>query len=155
MRPKIVAQRIVAHVLNPYDRIVIMASYDPEGLLTLDTVMNVILKTNKFTYEYILGILNSRFAEWFYYWFVYNRAVRTMDLDAYYMGKLPIKEINSENQAIAEQIEKLVSQILQIKAQDPNANTQELERQIDQLVYQLYKLTPEEIELIERKLKQN
>ena len=74
MRPKIVAQRIVAHVLNPYDRIVIMASYDPEGLLTLDTVMNVILKTNKFTYEYILGILNSRFAEWFYYWFVYNRS---------------------------------------------------------------------------------
>ena len=78
-----------------------------------------------------------------------------MDLDAYYMGKLPIKEINSENQAIAEQIEELVSQILQIKAQDPNADTQELERQIDQLVYQLYKLTPEEIELIERKLTHN
>lgn len=119
MLPKIVAQRIVAHVLNPYDRIVIMASYDSKGLLTLDTVMNVFLKNNKFSYEYVLGILNSKLAEWFYYWFVYNRAVRTMDFDAYYMGKLPIKILNSENKPIAEQIEELVSQILQIKAQDP------------------------------------
>jgi PIN domain nuclease of toxin-antitoxin system len=40
MRPKIISQNIVAHVMKPFDRIIIMATYDKEGYLTLDTVMN-------------------------------------------------------------------------------------------------------------------
>ncbi|MGC9033913.1 MAG: Eco57I restriction-modification methylase domain-containing protein [Thermosulfidibacteraceae bacterium] len=39
-KPKIVSQNIVAHITKPVDRILIMATYDKEGLITLDTVMN-------------------------------------------------------------------------------------------------------------------
>jgi len=156
MKPKIVSQNIVAHITKPVDRILIMATYDKEGLITLDTVMNIFLKTDKYSYEYILGILNSKFAEWFYYWFIYNRAVRTMHFDEYYIGKLPIKEITPQNQHIVQQIEELVNQILNLTQSDdyetnPTKQNQvkELEAQIDQLVYQLYNLTEEEIRIIE------
>jgi adenine-specific DNA-methyltransferase len=149
MKPKIISQRIVAHVMNPFDRIIIMATYDKKGFLTLDTVMNTFLTDNSFSYEYILGILNSRLAEWFYYWFVYNRAIRTMDFDESYIGKLPIKKITPKNQPIADQIIALVDQILSSKQQNPDADTSHLEHQIDQLAYKLYDLKEEEIKIIE------
>jgi adenine-specific DNA-methyltransferase len=156
MRPKIISQNIVAHVMKPFDKIIIMATYDKEGYLTLDTVMNTFLKDKSFSYEYILGILNSRLAEWFYYWFVYNRAIRTMHFDEGYLGKLPIKKINSKNQPIADQIIQKVEEILALtQSPDYDTNTEkqkkvnQIQKEIDQLVYQLYNLTEEEIKIIE------
>jgi hypothetical protein len=156
LRPKIISQNIVAHVMNPFDRIIIMATYDTQGLLTLDTVMNTFLTNSLYPYEYILGIMNSRLAEWFYYWFVYNRAVRTMHFDESYLGRLPIKKLNSETQPLADQIVQKVQEILSL-TQSPDFETnqekqqkvKELEREIDQLVYKLYGLTEEEIRTIE------
>jgi len=155
MRTKIISQNIVAHVMKPFDRIIIMATYDKEGYLTLDTVMNTFLKDKSFSYEYILGILNSRLAEWFYYWFVYNRAIRTMHFDESYLGKLPIKKINSKNQPIVDQIIQKVDQILTLtQSEDYDTNqakqkhVKRLEHEIDQFVYQLYDLTDEEIKII-------
>jgi len=156
LRPKIISQNIVAHVMNPFDRIIIMATYDTQGLLTLDTVMNTFLTNSLYPYEYILGIINSRLAEWFYYWFVYNRAIRTMHFDESYLGRLPIKKLNSETQPLADQIIQKVQEILTL-TQSPDFDTnqekqqkvKELEREIDQLVYKLYGLTEEEIRTIE------
>ena len=148
---KIISQNIVAHVMNPFDRIIIMATIDKAGYLTLDTVMNTFIEDNSYSHQYILGILNSRLSEWFYYWFVYNRAIRTMHFDEYYMGKLPIKKITVENQPIVKQMESLVDQILSAKNQNPEADTSQLEHEIDRLVYRLYNLTEEEIQIIENK----
>jgi adenine-specific DNA-methyltransferase len=156
LKPKIISQNIVAHVMNPSDRIIIMATYDKKGFLTLDTVMNTFLNDNSFSYEYILGILNSRLSEWFYYWFVYNRAIRTMHFDESYIGKLPIKKITYQNQPIADQIIHKVNEILSL-TQSENYGTdtskqkkvKELEKEIDKLVYKLYNLTEEEIKIIE------
>ncbi|MBI4847478.1 MAG: hypothetical protein HY808_02735 [Nitrospirae bacterium] len=148
MQQKIISQNIVAHVLNPYDRIIIMASMDTKGLLTLDTVMNTILTSERYSYEYILSLLNSQLAAWFYYWFVYNRAVRTMHFDKYYIDKLPIREIDMTAQ---QPFITLVDQILTAKKKDPNADTSALEKQIDEMVYALYGLTPEEIAIVEGK----
>jgi hypothetical protein len=118
------------------------------------------LNSDRYSYEYILGILNSRLAEWFYYWFIYNRAVRTMHFDEYYIGRLLIKEITPQNRHIAQQIENLVSQILTLtQSPDYETNPQKqekvkvLESQIDQLVYKLYNLTEEEIRIIEGNLR--
>ncbi len=158
MLPKIISQNIVAHVMNPFDRIIIFAAYDKEGLLTLDTVMNTILTDSKFTHEYVLGILNSRLGEWFYYWFVYNRAIRTMHFDESYIGRLPVKEITPKNQHIVDQIVRNVNQILSFTqspdyetSKEKQAKVKELEKEIDKLVYELYGLTEEEIAIIENK----
>jgi len=156
LRPKIISQNIVAHVMNPFDRIIIMATYDTQGLLTLDTVMNTFLTSSLYPYEYILGIINSRLAEWFYYWFVYNRAVRTMHFDESYLGRLPIKKLNSETQPLADQIVQKVQEILTLTqspdfetSQEKQQKVKELEREIDQLVYKLYGLTEKEIWTVE------
>jgi hypothetical protein len=156
LKPKIISQNIVAHVMNPFDRIIIMATYDSKGFLTLDTVMNTFLTDNSFPYEYILGILNSRLAEWFYYWFVYNRAIRTMHFDESYIGKLPIKKITPKNQPIANQIIEHVNKLLTLtQSSDYEINQQKqiqvvtIEQQINHLVYKLYNLTEVEINLIE------
>ncbi|MEM5831657.1 MAG: TaqI-like C-terminal specificity domain-containing protein, partial [Candidatus Aenigmatarchaeota archaeon] len=156
MKPKIVSQNIVAHVKTPRDRIIIMATLDKKGLLTLDTVMNTFLLNDSFSYEYVLAILNSKLAEWFYYWFVYNRAIRTMHFDEIYMGKLPIKIPNQQNLHLINSIESLVSQILSLTQSDDylsnpqkQAKVKELEKEIDRLVYKLYDLTEDEIKIIE------
>ena len=144
---KIISQNIVAHVMNPFDRIVIMATLDNKGYITLDTVMNTFVTDSSFSYSYVLGILNSRLSEWFYYWFVYSRAIRTMHFDKYYMGKLPIKTINKKNKYIANKIETLVNIVLAKKEKSEDTSKEEFE--IDMMVYELYGLTDEEIRVVD------
>ncbi len=139
--------------MNPFDRIIVMATLDNEGYLTLDTVMNTFIIDSSFSYLYVLGILNSRLAEWFYYWFVYSRAIRTMHFDEYYMGRLPIKRVTFQNRAIVRRMEKLVSDILKVKREKSHSDdANELEKQVDGLVYKLYGLTDEEVRIIEEKI---
>jgi hypothetical protein len=65
---------------------------------------------------------------------------------AMHLDQLRIKLADN---AIQEKMENLVDQILIKKAQDQSADTTDLENQIDQLVYNLYKLTEEEIAIVE------
>ncbi|MUU49534.1 class I SAM-dependent DNA methyltransferase [Helicobacter pylori] len=66
-----------------------------------------------------------------------------------FIERLPIPQITTKNQELADKITDYAEQILKSKAKDPKANTQELEKEIDALVYQLYNLTDEEIKTIE------
>lgn len=135
--------------MNPYDHIVIMATLDEKGFLTLDTCMNTFLNDPNFSYEYVLALLNSKLASWYYYWFVYNRAVRTMHFDEYYIGKLPVKVIKPQEQ---NPIINLVDKILYLKATNPEIATTHLEKEIDKLIYELYGLNEEDVRLIENQL---
>jgi len=142
---KIISQNIVAHVMKPNDHIIIMATLDTEGLLTLDTCMNTILTSQKYSYQYVLALLNSKLASWFYYWFIYNRAIRTMHFDGYYMGKLPVKKVPMAEQ---EPFISTVDNILAAKKENPEADTSRWEEEIDNLAYSLYGLSPEETNII-------
>ncbi|MGL2460214.1 class I SAM-dependent DNA methyltransferase [Helicobacter pylori] len=66
-----------------------------------------------------------------------------------FIERLPIPQITTKNQELADKITDCAEQILEAKEKDPKANTQELEKEIDALVYQLYHLTDEEIKIIE------
>ncbi|RDU65352.1 hypothetical protein CQA54_08750 [Helicobacter equorum] len=59
--------------------------------------------------------------------------------------------IDSTNKALSDEIISLVEQILESKAKDPAKDTKELESKIDFLVYKLYRLTKDEIKIIEGK----
>ena len=48
-RPKIIIQNIVAHVTKPTDHIIIMATFDEEGLLGLGSVGNIFLTDNRYS----------------------------------------------------------------------------------------------------------
>ncbi|GAA7496031.1 class I SAM-dependent DNA methyltransferase [Helicobacter pylori] len=66
-----------------------------------------------------------------------------------FIERLPIPQITTKNQELADKITDCTERILKTKAKDPKANTQGLEKEIDALVYQLYHLTDEEIKTIE------
>ncbi|RVZ15943.1 class I SAM-dependent DNA methyltransferase [Helicobacter pylori] len=66
-----------------------------------------------------------------------------------FIERLPIPQITTKNQELADKITDGAKQILVLKAKDPKANTQRSEKEIDALVYQLYNLTDEEIKTIE------
>jgi len=97
-QPKIISQRIVAHVLTPVDHIIIMSTLDEEGLLDVDTVENTIVTSPDYDMKYILAFLNSKFVSWFAYTFIFNKAVRTMDFDDYYVGKIPMFPASEDEQ---------------------------------------------------------
>ena len=94
LRPKVVSQNIVAHVMRPKPRVWIISAPDPEGILCLNTISTTILHDNCYPIEFISAVLNSTLASWFYTEFVFCRAIRTMHFDNYYAGKLPIAEIS-------------------------------------------------------------
>ncbi|NHB12711.1 class I SAM-dependent DNA methyltransferase [Helicobacter pylori] len=66
-----------------------------------------------------------------------------------FIERLPIPQITTKNQELAQKITDCAERILKTKEKDPKANTQGLEKEIDALVYRLYNLTDEEIKIIE------
>jgi hypothetical protein len=141
-KEKIISQNIIAHV---QDSIIIMATLDKVGVLTLDTVMNTFITNNNVQSEYILGILNSKFASWYYYWFVYCRAIRTMHFDKYYIDKLPIPKSPIDNPQLQKPLIVLVDKIMEAKRSNHLADTSKWENEIDARVFHLYGLTEEEM----------
>jgi len=109
-KPKIISQRIVAHVLSPVDHIIIMSTLDQERLLNVDTVENTIIEDPDYNLKYVLAFLNSKLVSWFAYTFIFNKAVRTMDFDDYYVGKIPIFPANQDEQKeVIELVERLLN----------------------------------------------
>ncbi len=141
---KVVVQDIVAHITKPVPRIKLAATIDYQNQFCLNTVMCFSAK-GELSNEFLVGLINSSLMSFFFYYFIYNQAIRTMHFMPGYADKVPI----SNNLLKSVLIEELVTEILSNKIQNPETDTTSLENQIDQLVYQLYELTEEEIAIIE------
>jgi len=164
-QPKILSQRIIAHVLYPSDHIILMSTLDKDGVLTVDTVENTMLTDNRFVYAFITGLLNSKLCSWYAYRFIFSKAIRTMDFDDYYLGKLPLPPLDFNNpreKKLHDDLVALVDKMLELnKRLAPIRNTycnerdellREIERtdkEIDNLVYALYGLTKDERQIVE------
>ena len=96
--PHIVAQRIVAHIRYPRPHIILMAAYDTSGAFTFNTVVNIFVTNPSYDYRYILGLLNSKLFSYYAYKFIYNNAVRSMDLYKDYARRLPVKPLSMRDQ---------------------------------------------------------
>ncbi|MCH6198399.1 DUF559 domain-containing protein [Aquiflexum sp. LQ15W] len=88
-----------------------------------------------------LGILNSRLTLFFYSNLTQTIRGGYLRFIRQYLAQIPIIKTDS--------LESLVTEIIELKKQNPNADTTDFENQIDQLVYQLYDLTEEEIRIVE------
>ena len=87
-----ILQRIVAHVTKPFPRIIIMASIDDTGSLTVNTLTDFVGR--QVSTAFLVAIMNSRFTSWYAYDFIFNQAVRSMDLYPAYVGRVPIRRIS-------------------------------------------------------------
>ncbi|MGX2985382.1 TaqI-like C-terminal specificity domain-containing protein [Helicobacter sp. 23-1048] len=161
-KPKIVIARMTKHI---------QASFDDSGFYMGKATLIVDCKENPY---YILGILNSKLADfWYKYYFgATHLGSGYIRYDIPYLKQLPIPKITAKNKPLADKIIACVDTILTIKNpchtersevsqkidnRDISAfskpqydkKIKDLESKIDSLVYQLYDLDSQEIEIIE------
>ncbi len=149
LQPKVISQRLVAHIQNPQLHVKIISTVDKVGdILSVDTVENTVITDEIFSPVFISSLFNSVLINWYAYRFIFCSAIRTMDFDNYYVGKIPVPIVMTEQQA---PIIALATDILAAKAADPNADTTALEGEVDRLIYGLYGLTEEEIAVVEKR----
>jgi 23S rRNA G2445 N2-methylase RlmL len=160
LKPKVIGQRLIAHIENPVPHIRITACYDNEGTIITNTLTAFKLD-NRINELFWLGYLNSTFVSWYAYNFIFSRAIRTMDLYNFYIQQLPLPALIVGNANEQEPIIDLVKTILAITSEKDYLSNitkkdkvKDLEHQIDQLVYQLYDLTPDEIAIVEGSVNQ-
>lgn len=87
---KLVFQNIIAHVSRPHPRIVLIGAYDDLRQVTLDTVNNIAASDRRVNLVGLLGLLHSELINWLVYGAIYNKAVRTMHFDQYFLNKIPL-----------------------------------------------------------------
>ena len=119
-QPKVMSQKMIAHIQNPKPHIKIIATSDQTGdILSLATVVNTVLTDKNFTPIFVSAILNSALINWYAYKFIFCSAVRTMNFDNYYVGKIPIPIATVEEQR---PIIELAEQIMAAKQENPKAD---------------------------------
>ncbi len=116
-------------------------SYDDSGIFGEATTFMMVGESLK----YLCAVMNSTLVCWIFQQLAPTSGMGTSRWKKVYIENIPIPKI-----AAAEQrpFIRLVDQILEAKAADPDADTSELEESIDWLVYDLYDLTDEETAII-------
>lgn len=93
----------------------------------------------------LLGLLNSKLI-----WFFLNQIASKLNGGALAMQSPTVMAVPIEPEVVSHpRIEALVTEILSLKADDPDTDTTVHEAEIDQLVYGLYGLGEEEVRLVE------
>lgn len=99
---------------------------------------------------YLLGILNSKLALWYFQQITTSSGMGTSRWKKYKIEQMPIRIIDSKTKDLELKLEEYVEEILNL---DDPAQFSVTSKQIDQIVYELYELTPEEIIFIEDNVK--
>jgi hypothetical protein len=123
----------------------IVATLDTEQYYTFNSVNNLLRKNKEYNLRYVLGVLNSKLVNYLIKKLSSNTNLTAQDLD-----EIPFRKINFDVNLEKDIYEKIITRVDEILGSKKNNNeTSNLEGEIDQLVYQLYKLTEEEIKIIE------
>jgi len=139
-----------------------MSALDKEGLLTVDTVENTISTDKKYSLEFLLCLLNSRLISWYAYRYIFSKAIRTMDLDSHYLGRIPLPNAEVENSVFMNLVNKMLflnKRLNKIgdKLTDERTRIEneikKTDGQIDELIYKIYGITEAEKEIIEESSK--
>lgn len=136
LTPKVLCQRLVAHIENPTPHLKITACFDEEGILITNTLMSFELD-EKINQKFWLAYLNSTFLSWYAYNFVYSRAIRGIDFYNFYIQQLPIPKLSLSAQT---PFVKIVDYILFLKKQTDLSTIYAtyFEQIINGMVYELY-----------------
>lgn len=138
------------------------STIDYEGVLTTRSIYNSKLINKDYTYEFILGLINSSLFYLYFKEFIAPDTKVFPKIRIAQLNQLPIP--TTPDKRVCDQIEKEVKTILASKETLRKTNLQSQsdilkqrinysEEKINKLVYQLYDLTKEEIKTIEESFK--
>jgi hypothetical protein len=91
--PQAAFQNIVAHIRRPADHIALIGTVLRRPFACLDTVNLLSIRRDGLSPAALCGLLMSDLVNWFVYVCVYNRAVRTMHFDGYFLDKIPVPDL--------------------------------------------------------------
>jgi len=140
----ILAQNIVAHILNPFPQIKIIACIPNKEAFILDTINQLTIINKDVSTKFLWAILNSSLINWYTYLFIYSKAIRTMHFDNPSSSRIPFPK---NYFLMQKKTEKIVDKILSKK--ENNEDTTAKEREIDVMVYKLYELTYDEVLVVD------
>jgi adenine-specific DNA-methyltransferase len=133
----------------------IIAALDFDGQYLNKTVHLIVPKPIfwKFDLRYILALLNSKLFNYLYNYISQERKGRVFaQVKTIYIKQLPIKKVTNEQEPIVELVNKIMKIKENIKKLNDPGKQSEIQKymmKIDQYIYEIYKLTPEEIKIIE------
>ena len=145
----------------------LIATLDNSNLFPEQSLYFLFNKKSRAKYEFILGLINSKFCNFYYTNELITNRKSIAQLKKVHLDRLPIPQMNFLDPMDKESHDRVVKQVEKIlelkkkakKARSPLEKTQ-LERQIkatdnqiDQLVYELYGLSGKEIRIVEESLK--
>lgn len=145
-KPSIVIRGIPSDLINKNEYII------------LDTINQLSNKSN-FSIYYILAILNSKLISWYTYRFIYGKAIMTMHFDSVITAKIPMPLLDIQRKE-HDKIVILVKNIIELNnkltnEKNPNyinliqRQIYNIDDMIDKLIYSIYKLSDNEIGIIE------
>ena len=137
-RKKIVLQNIFSSESG------VIAAYDEQGLLSLDTVTNIVIDSDVLA-RYLLCLLNSKLINFYIIYGLYNRSRLTMHADKTYIGSIPIVA-NPKREHLEKAVE-YTDIAVNLKKED---KIKDILKKIDKLVYEIYELDSNEIDLVEK-----
>jgi type I restriction-modification system DNA methylase subunit/predicted type IV restriction endonuclease len=142
----------------------LIATLDREQFIVRDNMYTIVIKNSSIELCYLLGVLNSNLLNWFYQKIINpEKGEALAQVKRGHLARLPVRTIDFSDptdKTCHDQMVKLVEQMLNLhkqlsKAKVPQTKTvlqrqiETADRQIDQLVYELYRLTKEEIKIVE------
>jgi len=123
---------------------------------------NTLARAKNYSLEFLLCLLNSKLVSWYAYRYIFSKAIRTMDLDDYYLGKIPLPRIKIDNSVFIDLANKMLSFKKRLdetgeKRTDEYAKIEDeikkTNSEVDEQVYKIYGLTEDEKKTIEDSLK--
>jgi hypothetical protein len=136
---KIVVRRTGDYILGAFDG----AGY----YFSNNAFVCVPKKDSEINMKYVLAILNSKLATWFYRTVQPRKGKLFAELKINVLKQIPIKETSTDNQ---KQIIELVDKIISVKKENSKADAGSIEDVIDQLIFDIFMLSKEQRQVIEK-----
>ena len=114
----------------------VVATIEKAGIPTDDTINNLILSDNRFSYSFILVLLNSRLCTFYLKYRLLNCAILTVHLDKPYIGRIPVKIITDEQ-------EKNLTDLLNSMTE---TNFDVIDKELNRIIFQIYGFNDMEVE---------
>jgi hypothetical protein len=144
--PRLFFQNIIAHVRRPVPHIRLIGACADGGTLSLDTINILMAREANVRLPAILALLHSRLVNWLVYALVYNKAIRTMHFDQYFLDKVPLphgfERVQDRLAALARDCTDLTAALAEAPAAAAGTRLrrqrERCEREIDRLVASAY-----------------
>ncbi|WML35585.1 TaqI-like C-terminal specificity domain-containing protein [Clostridium sp. OS1-26] len=125
----------------------IIAALDTKGYIVEQSLYGLMKLDNKYLYKYILAVLNSKLAGWYYLNFLVTNLNSTPQIKKYNLDKMPIKKCSIDKQ---KDIEKIVNNLIDAIKHNDTEHINKIEEKLNTEIFNLYNINSYERKIINK-----